>query len=132
MSAEYDQAAIHLDEALRIARGSNTARTAAAAEVLMEIGQLDLLLGDTTSAIGHLTESITDHPSADAEWELYAISLTQGNKVEALGHLVRCARIQGTERGIRTAIVDRTRVALRALAKELDRSDVVREFHLEE
>lgn len=131
LSAEYDQAAIHLDEALRIARGSNSARTASASEVLLEIGKLDLLRGDTTSAVDRLNGSIAELPSANAEWELYAVSLARGNKVEALHHLVGCARLQRSASGVRPTVWERTRVALHALAIELNRTDVVKEFQLE-
>ena len=130
MSGEYDHAAQHFAEALRIATGPGAARSVTAFEELVEMADPDLLHGDTTAALEKLQASMQDRTSADAAWGLYTIHLARGNRATALDHLVTYARMRRSEAGIQP-VVARMSATLRTLATGLGRTDVIQEFQLD-
>jgi tetratricopeptide (TPR) repeat protein len=101
------------------------------AEFLWYQGNSAYALGDTAKAATVLLASYRITPAARTSWLMYRIALDTGHKEQALDHLVHCVSARRDDPKARPVDRMESMDALAALAKELGRPDILKEFSLE-
>ena len=114
---------------VRAVADSDTVRQAMAHA---DLARVLLLLRDRVIGRAHVDSSLALRPTAEAHWIAYTEAMRRRKRTIALGHVAECLRLQTREE--RTLPWRRSKAleALRILAVRYQRTDLLREFKLDD
>lgn len=128
-SDALEEALAEYTQALDFYRSSEKAFGMDISETQLQIGRVLYALQRPEQAMLMLDSSFIRTPSAGAAWLQYRIAMDRGDAALALDRLVHCARLKDRWSGAAEAQKQEAMDALRLLATQQGRLDLLEEFH---